>query len=46
MSETTPERPHPVKKETGQWVPQVWCSQHDCHPDDCWELHNPGAVLK
>jgi hypothetical protein len=38
-----PDRQRPYMKETGQWVPSVWCSVHDEHPNDCWELHNPTA---
>jgi hypothetical protein len=27
------------KAEDHKW--EAWCSQHRCHPEDCWYEHNP-----
>jgi hypothetical protein len=24
---------------------EAWCAQHDCHPNDCWLVHNPLAAV-
>ena len=23
--------------------PKPWCGFHNCHPEECWRIHNPGA---
>jgi hypothetical protein len=42
---SVPDLPPPQRKitikETGQSVPQVWCSMHDRHPDECFDWHHP-----
>jgi hypothetical protein len=42
------ELPPPVRvnknDSAGRWKWSAWCSQHDRHPDECWEIHNPGAM--
>jgi hypothetical protein len=30
----------------GNHLYEAWCSQHQSHPKDCWELHNQVALEK
>jgi lysyl-tRNA synthetase class II len=41
MSESTPTDEVPKKKD--QHLFEAWCSQHQMHPNDCFDIHNPHA---